>query len=1027
MRACSLSLVAVTAALVALVASGCPGEVDTGGQACSATQPCTDGLACQDGQCIARCTDGGCADGLCDLTSGLCVDCLDSTQCPDGFVCNDFTNRCVQPVQGCTQDSECGGLHCDTLKGSCVQCLEDGHCGLGSVCDLITQTCATKKSCVTDGDCSDTVCDPGSHVCVECFNDAHCGSGTCDLGTNTCVVGCVDNDVTEPNDGDDATVITDGGAHEGAICPGDVDEFVIDAAGTLAATLTIDGAAALQLRLLNASGSLVTAGTANAGGLALTANNLASGTYRLVVQGTTSSASGSYLLSVDVRQPASCTQLDDEPNNTTGTSQDITPDNTLVSGAICGADTDVFRFTAAAGDDLEATVIPGDGAGTLTLAILNGSGNVVATGNPATLADVTAGTFFARVTATGGDVSYSIRVQATSAPPVCNQTDAEPNNADAQALALTPGTPASGTICAGDVDQFRFAAAALDDVRVTVTGTGVQAKLVRAVDGVQVASGLTMNAANVDAGGYRVVVQGTNGTSEGNYTVNVQITPEPAPDPCTEGGLEPDSRTSPRTLALDGTPLAGRICASDTDFYSFTLGFRSTVTIHSHFTDANGDLDMRLTDSTGATITTSAGITDDETIVRTLDPGTYGVEMFGFLGALNTFTIDATLSGCTPDDGFEVNNTFASATPIGASAVNAARCPGDDDFFLVRLETGDSVSAALTGNGLTMSLVSATNGAVVANDSANGGSRRLTVSGLPAGRYAFRVTGSGTDRVAYTLTPGITASPSRCIDDGAQPNDTSATAFLLDNTGLQDGSYDVGDLVSCSIGDQDWFRIALPGGKKVALQLAFDPAKDVDIELLEPRAATGLTRRIARSFATNKQDRVEGLINAGGEYLIKGAGFESTQTSYKIGVEVSDPPASSCTDDRFDTWTATDDTTTPVAITNNTSLDAVQLSAGEFLPNMRICPNNEDWYVLSANAGQHIVIHVDYAHAAGRDIDIRLFNSSSQTEPNQVASSVGTDGTEDIDFTVVTSGNHFLKVFGFQGGENAYDLSVDVR
>lgn len=1021
-------LAAIVVALAAL-AAGCPGEVNPGNGECGRDQPCADGLVCQDNACVAPCTEGGCDEGVCDSTTGLCVDCLASTDCPDGFVCNDFTNRCVLPLSGCTTDDECGGLRCDAGKGACVECLADPDCGPGLVCDLLTSTCAAEKACVTDGDCVDAVCDPDTRICVQCFNDVHCGVGTCDLATSTCVAGCTDDDSTEPNEGATAILIADGGAHEGAICPGDVDELVIDAEGTLAATLTLDGAAGLQLRLLNAGGGLVSAATpAGAGTLALTANALAAGTYRLVVSGLTASDAGDYLLSVDVQQPVTCTQLDPEPNNTPGQATSIAADNTLQSGAICAADTDVFRFTAAAGDDLEATVIPGDGAGALTLALLDSGGGVVATGNPATLDNAPAGTYFARVTASGGDVTYTLRVQATSAPPVCNQSDAEPNDADAQALALTPGTASTGTICPGDVDQHRFAATALDDVAITVQGTGLQAKLIRAADGVELASGLTMNVANLQAGGYRVVVQGANAGSQASYTVNVTLTPEPVPDPCDEGGLEPDARNAPRALALDGTPLAGRVCAADTDFYRFTLPFRSTVTVHARFVDADGDLDMRLVDATGGTITSSAGITDDEIIVRTLDAGTYGVEIFGFSGAVNTYTLDATLQGCVPDDGFEVNNTPARATPIGSAAVSAARCPGDDDFFLLRLENGDALDTRLTGAGLTMSLVSATDGAVLANDAADGANRRLQVSGLPAGRYAVRVTGAGTDRVAYTLTPTITPAPDRCVDDGAAPNETAAAAFTLDDTGLQDGSYEVGALVTCAIVDQDWFKIALPGQKKIAVRLAFDPAvSDVDVELLEARGASGLTRTLARSIAIDSQDRVEGVVNAGGQFFIKAVGFDSVLTRYGIGIEVSDPPASSCVDDKFDTWTGIDFDGAITAFTNNVSTSAVPLSSGESLGSLRVCPSNEDWYQVSATAGQHIVVHVDYAHADGRDIDLRLFNSASQTEPNQVASSVGTDGTEDIDFTVVTSGTHFIKVFGFQNGENFYDLSVDVN
>ncbi len=1034
-----LALSVCAAALLGIVVAACdPSNVQPGdGKACDdVNQPCAAPDVCQDGACVAPCTAGsGCLQGLCDEESGRCVDCLTSDDCDPGKVCNAFSHDCVDPVQGCSTDGDCsGGQHCDTIKGGCVECLSDGDCAGGALCNQATSTCTTTQSCATDDDCIDGVCDPGRGVCVECLGPANCASGVCDTTTNTCVAGCTDDDASEPNDGLDALPIASGGAHEGAICPGDIDEFLVDAAGTVVATLTVQGAGPLTLVLEGPGGGVIaTATPVNDDTLSLTAPDLAQAQYRLIVRGDGADANADYLLSVDVSAPSTCTQLDAEPNDTTGAAVSIAADDALHSGAICGTDVDLFRFTAAAGDNVEAAVVPGDGAGTLALSLLDANGNVLATapaaGQPATLAGVTAGAYFARVSATGGDITYSVRVNATASPPVCNQTDAEPNDTDAQALSLQPGTPASGTICPGDVDQFRFAAAALDDAAITVTGSNVTARLVRASDGAQIATGTTMSAPDLVAGGYRVVVQGSSASTQTSYTVRVTLTPEPVPDPCDEGGIEPDSLAAPRTLGLDGTPLAGRVCADDTDFFTFTLPFQSTVTVHARFTHANGDLDMRLVDAAGGTVTSSVSVTDDEIIVRQLDAGTYTAEIFGFSGALNTYTMEATLQGCSPDDGFEDNNAVSRATPIGGNALSAVRCPGDDDFYLLKLQSGDSLDAVLAGDGLTFSLVSATDGSVARNDTASGGNRRIQASGLPAGRYALRVTGGSADRIAYTLTPSITPGDGRCVDDGADPNERAVDAFALDATGLQDGSYEVGALMSCAQFDQDWFSVALPADKLVTVQLAFDPADDVDVGVLEPKGTSGLTRTLARSFATNKQDRVSGMINQAGTYLIMAEGFRSTPEPYGIGITLDDPPASSCVNDRFDTWSATTSTTTDETFRNDdVTTEATELSttSPESFANMRICPGDHDFFVLkSVAAGKHVVVHVDYVHSSDKDIDIRLYGPGSST---QVASSLGTDGTEDIDFAVTTAGDYFVEVHEFlDDGDNFYDMTTNVQ
>src|SRR5262249_17800990 len=154
------------------------------------------------------------------------------------------------------------------------------------------------------------------------------------------------------------------------------------------------------------------------------------------------------------------------------------------------------------------------------------------------------------------------------------------------------------------------------------------------------------------------------------------------------------------------------------------------------------------------------------------------------------------------------------------------------------------------------------------------------------------------------------------------------------------------------------FKIDLPANKQVTVQLGFANA-DLDVELLEPKGTAGLTRSLARSFATSGQDHVTGILNVAGSYFVKTIAFTDGGTPYTAGITVGDPPASSCINDRFDTFKATTGTGTDRSITNDdvTDPDLPSLSTSESMPNLHICPGDQDFFAFGNVAvGKHVVI-----------------------------------------------------------------------
>ncbi len=162
---------------------------------------CNPGERCVEGECLPGCSEGGlnCPVGqLCDASSGVCVECLDDSQCHHAPLTT-----------------------CDPTSRTCVECTTSAACpGDAPVCDPLSRTCV---ECVGNGDCAQGICH--QQQCVECLSDSQCGGVTprCELATNTCVAclpGATDNCPSGQYCRPDFTC--EQGCRSGADCPSGV-------------------------------------------------------------------------------------------------------------------------------------------------------------------------------------------------------------------------------------------------------------------------------------------------------------------------------------------------------------------------------------------------------------------------------------------------------------------------------------------------------------------------------------------------------------------------------------------------------------------------------------------------------------------------------------------------------------------------------------------------------------------------------------------------------------------------------------
>lgn len=104
---------------------------------------------------------------------------------------------------------------------------------------------------------------------------------------------------------------------------------------------------------------------------------------------------------------------------------------------------------------------------------------------------------------------------------------------------------------------------------------------------------------------------------------------------------------------------------------------------------------------------------------------------------------------------------------------------------------------------------------------------------------------------------------------------------------------------------------------------------------------------------------------------------------------------------------------------NNTRLTATPFESAP-LPG-HICRNDIDWFSISAETNQTIMVTVGFTHSQG-DLDIELYDSSD----TEVADSQTVDDWESLTYNVTAGGSFALKIYGYDGAENSYSIVFDV-
>ncbi|MEQ9497842.1 MAG: trypsin-like peptidase domain-containing protein [Deltaproteobacteria bacterium] len=147
--------------------------------------------------------------------------------------------------------------------------------------------------------------------------------------------------------------------------------------------------------------------------------------------------------------------------------------------------------------------------------------------------------------------------------------------------------------------------------------------------------------------------------------------------PLVADALEPND-DEPTVVTSDLSAEDLTILEDDHDRFMITLPVGGDITVHLDFVHADGDVDMVL----GEAVADSAD--DDEHLALTdLAPGTYVLDVYGYAGAVNAYTIAIEIQDAVVDD-FEPNEDGVEAPTVGVPFDFAGSIAAQDvDVFAV--------------------------------------------------------------------------------------------------------------------------------------------------------------------------------------------------------------------------------------------------------------------------------------------------------------------------------------------------------
>ncbi|NJL73455.1 MAG: hypothetical protein HC888_18990, partial [Candidatus Competibacteraceae bacterium] len=475
--------------------------------------------------------------------------------------------------------------------------------------------------------------------------------------------------------------------------------------------------------------------------------------------------------------------------------------------------------------------------------------------------------------------------------------------------------------------------------------------------------------------------------------------------------------------------------AGDDDYFRFTTAAtgQDGDFVSIRFDHAAGDLDLALYNAAGTFVVGSAGSTGDESIsLAGLAAGQYSVRVYGFGDAANpSYDLVVEAPTVLADDRFEENDTFATATDLGAATAlgvidGLVIRSGDSDFFRFTLPAptgGNQVQVTFdhTLGDVDLRLFNA-EGELVGGSAGVTGTESLDLGDFAAGAYTLEVFGfAGAANPDYQLLFDVAAADPTPLDDRYEENDTQDQAADLGT--LSGSGRRFADLVSLPT-DFDWYSFTTtPRRVGDAVRITFaDSVSDLDMVLYDDAG-----NLVGSSLGVTDEEIISLLNLAAGTYRIGVYSFDDAAPNrYDLVVDAPVAPPSAELDDRYEE----NDTPFTAFDVNSLSLSRAPTLVTTTLSNG--IARDDDWFTfrLPETGQASDGVRLRFTHALG-DLDLELYQAvepltegTTLDDLSLIDSSVSITDNEYISLDGLAAGQYLARVFGYAGATNLYDLII---